>query len=133
LLRMETASDKWNACELVARRMKRSNPDVVLSALRRLSDRTQSPTDGVKTMILLRVCFDCPEHELPGVSGFGWVSASEGERGTVSRTVAWPVVRKYGRFHLRDSIDGYLAPGLGYDGAAEFQWMLTNCAWRSCL
>jgi hypothetical protein len=84
--------------------------------------------DNIRCMLLLRVCFQCPPgRTLSGIHG-GWLSYSAQARAAGPRDMGWPIEQRLGRFHLVDTIDGYL--GTPYSADEEFDWMLKNCTWR---
>ncbi len=119
----------WAHYTRVAQRCKVTRPEVIQEALTRLAGDRGHNAPNVKSMLLLRVCFECPEGLSPPRTYGGWISFSAAHAGRTNYDANWPISRKFGRFYLIDTIDGYT--GTPYDPAVEFQWLRTNCAWRS--
>ena len=124
-----TAAD-WQSYTIIARRMKRTDPDVIKSAFRQLSALRGPQRSGVdnRVMVLLRVCFECPSGAMPNTPR-GWLSYSAKDANRKIDDMNWPVRQRLGLFYLEDSLDGYMGPP--YDSTAEFDWMLANCKWRN--
>jgi hypothetical protein len=130
----EGSGQEWRAYVAVARRMRATRPDVIASALHGVSPPAQvhglDLLDGIRSMLLLRVCFECPERGVDYTISGGWISFSAfGDKRSEPTNCNWPVACAFGRFHSIDTLDGYDSYH-PYDPAAEFRWMLINCRWR---
>jgi hypothetical protein len=122
---------KWNELEAhgrIAKRMKVSEANVIRAALLELRTKSYQEPIEVKVLVLLRVCFACPDSIMSLDKHGGWLSATPAKTNTFVRDMNWPVERRFGHFFLRDEILGYV--GSGHDPVKEFDWMATNCHWR---
>jgi len=119
---------QWDPYISLARSMRVSDPEIVNGALRQASGVRPRMQSGAKLMILLRVCFECPAGRSPSGLRGGWISI-RGETGKKPNDMNWPVGQRFGRFYLRNTLDGYM--GTPYDALGEFEWMLANCRWRN--
>lgn len=123
----------WERYILMAKRLKHTELSIIESALREVPERHFDPhyrksiwDSNVKTMLLLRVCFESPAHEMmPGIHG-GFMSLSEANHYILDMN--WPIKHRFGWFYLEDSIGGYMGPP--YDPESEFKWRLSHCKWR---
>ena len=125
----ESARHALNPYVRVAIRMKATDRQVVRAALIQLRNDPPSDPIEIKLMILIRICFICPSGTLPIGQHGGWIPAKQSATNSNVYDINWPVERRFGHFYLRDDIVGYT--GTGYDPVKEFDWMATNCQWRS--
>jgi hypothetical protein len=125
----ETTSYQWRSYTLIAKRMKVTNTNTIMTALNRVADDKQANLyNDIKLMILLRVCFKIPSGRFPGYIHGGWVSDSAMHENKIIQDENWPVGRRLGHYYLEDTISGYQGPP--YDPVMDFQWRLENGEWR---
>ena len=129
----------WQPYIIIARRIKVSEPRIAEEALRQVP-KVRSAWLPIKTMILLRVCFECPpgteRRDVVGtfISSYGPGSDAVSfsallNRKNGSTDVNWPVARRFGRFYLQGNIGGYVGPP--YDPEGEFEWLRAKGKWRT--